>query len=124
MHLQLAFQMAGDEGCIQVAISYSRKAKLAIGEKTAAFCVALEEEEEEEEEEAVVVTAAESMGTLRPLSHSEACLNAGIEATKDKQLVRFRKSSQEDVKVLGEVVPHLVDAAQREGAGVDTDDGG
>nr|VZI23333.1 unnamed protein product [Spirometra erinaceieuropaei] len=62
------------------------------------------------------------MGTQHSSPGSIVCVGAGVEATKDNQLIRLRHSRQKCVPVLLEFVPYNVRAVHRRS--VDADDGG
>nr|VZI45048.1 unnamed protein product [Spirometra erinaceieuropaei] len=50
------------------------------------------------QEQAIVITAIETMGTQHSSPGSMVCADAGIEITKDDQLIRLRHRCQEGVK--------------------------
>nr|VZI27975.1 unnamed protein product [Spirometra erinaceieuropaei] len=77
-----------------------------------------------EQQQTIVVGAAETMGTQHSSPGSMVCADAGVEVTKDHQLVRIRHSRQEGVQVLVELVScgGGVGAAHRRSVGAD--DGG
>nr|VZI31567.1 unnamed protein product [Spirometra erinaceieuropaei] len=62
------------------------------------------------------------MGTQHSSSGSMVCADAGVEVTKNNQLIRLRHRLQECMKILVEFVPHLVGAGHP--GSVDTNDGG
>nr|VZI42161.1 unnamed protein product [Spirometra erinaceieuropaei] len=72
--------------------------------------------------QAVVVSATETVGTQHFSPGSMVCADAGLEVTKDNQLVRLRHSRQECVQVLVELVLRGVGAGHRRSVGAD--DGG
>ncbi|BHF68460.1 hypothetical protein SprV_0301149400 [Sparganum proliferum] len=78
-----------------------RRKTADVGQDEAVFCAA------SQEKVIALVTAADSMGTQHPLSHPPAdsvvCPDAGVEFAKDKPLVHFRHSQQEDMQVLVEL---------------------
>ncbi|BHF68812.1 hypothetical protein SprV_0301185300 [Sparganum proliferum] len=59
------------------------------------------------------------MGTQHSSPGSMTCGDAGVEITKDNELVRLRHSRQECVQVLVEFVPRLVTAGHRRDVDVD-----
>ncbi|BHF72425.1 hypothetical protein SprV_0401549000 [Sparganum proliferum] len=63
------------------------------------------------------------METQHSSPGSMVCADAGVEVTKDIQLIRFRHSGQEGVQVPVAFVPYSVMAGHRDG-GVDGDDAG
>nr|VZI38032.1 unnamed protein product [Spirometra erinaceieuropaei] len=94
-----------------------RQTEERVCQDEAVFCAGAEEQQ------AVVVGVAETMGTQHSSPGSMVCADAGVEVTKDNQLVRLRHGRQECVQVLVEFVSRGdVRAAHRRG--VDADDGG
>nr|VZI37876.1 unnamed protein product [Spirometra erinaceieuropaei] len=76
-----------------------------------------------QEHQSIVVGAAETMGTQHSSPGSVVCANAGVEITKDNQLVRIRHRRQEGVQVLVDFVSCVgVGTAHRRRVGAD--DGG
>nr|VZH95534.1 unnamed protein product [Spirometra erinaceieuropaei] len=57
-----------------------------------------------EKQQIIVVRAVETVGTQHSSPGSMVCADAGVEVTKDNQLVRLRHSRQEGVQVLVEFV--------------------
>nr|VZH95217.1 unnamed protein product [Spirometra erinaceieuropaei] len=93
-----------------------RQTEERVRQDEAVFCAGAEEKQ------AVVVGAAETVGTQHSPPGSMVCADAGVEVTKDNQLVRRRHSRQEGVQVLVEFVSDSVGAAHRRSVGAD--DGG
>ncbi|VDL96165.1 unnamed protein product [Schistocephalus solidus] len=76
-----------------------------------------------QKKEAVIVTTTENVRTQHSLSGSVVCLDAGIEVTKENQLICLLHSRQEAMEVLVEFVLHRI-RASRWGGGVGADDVG
>nr|VZI48486.1 unnamed protein product [Spirometra erinaceieuropaei] len=93
-----------------------RQTEEGIRQDEAVFCAGAEEKQ------AVVVGAAETVGTQHSPPGSMVCADAGVEVTKDNQLVRLRHSRQEGVQVLVEFVSDGVGVGHRRSVGAD--DGG
>ncbi|BHF63045.1 hypothetical protein SprV_0200603400 [Sparganum proliferum] len=74
------------------------------------------------EEHAIVIAVVETMGAQHPSPDSMACANAGVEVTKDDQLIRVQHSHQEGVHVHVEFVSCGVSAGHWRDVGAD--DGG
>nr|VZI08055.1 unnamed protein product [Spirometra erinaceieuropaei] len=104
------------------------KMKLVLheGVDASSVCVLLslrQTEERVRQDEAVFCAAAETVGTQHSSPGSMVGADAGVEVTKDDQLVRLRRSRQEGVQVLVEFVScGGVGAARRRSVGAD--DGG
>nr|VZI01979.1 unnamed protein product [Spirometra erinaceieuropaei] len=77
-----------------------RQTEEVIRQGEAVFCAGAEEKQ------AVVVGAAETVGTQHSSPGSMVCADAGVEVTKDNQLVRLRHSRQEEFVSDGVRVGH------------------
>ncbi|BHF57166.1 hypothetical protein SprV_0100010700 [Sparganum proliferum] len=75
-----------------------------------------------QKQQTIVVWAAETVGTQHSSLGSVVCADAGVEVTKNNQLVRLRHSRQECVQVLVEFVSCGHGAGHRRSVGAD--DGG
>nr|VZI38858.1 unnamed protein product [Spirometra erinaceieuropaei] len=93
-----------------------RQTEERVRQDEAVFCAGAEEKQ------AVVVGAAETVRTQHSPPGSMICADAGVEVTKDNQLVRLRHSRQEGVQVLVEFVSDDVGTGHRRSVGAD--DGG
>ncbi|BHF79078.1 hypothetical protein SprV_0602219500 [Sparganum proliferum] len=93
-----------------------RQTEERVRQDEAVFCAGAEKQQ------TIVVWAAETMGTQHSFPGSMVCADAGVEVTKDNQLVRLRHSRQEGVQVLAEFVSCGVGAGHRRSVGAD--DGG
>nr|VZI40080.1 unnamed protein product [Spirometra erinaceieuropaei] len=93
-----------------------RRTKEGVRQDEAVFCAGAEKQQ------TIVVGAAETVGTEHSSPGSMVCAGAGVEVTKDNQLVRLRHSRQEGVQVLVEFVSDGVGVGHRRSVGAD--DGG
>nr|VZI27074.1 unnamed protein product [Spirometra erinaceieuropaei] len=93
-----------------------RQREERVRQDEAVFCAGAEKPQ------TIVVGAAETVRTQHTSPGSMVCADAGVEVTKDNQLVRLRHSRQEGVQVLVEFLSRGIRAGYRLSVGAD--DGG